>query len=214
MVRLRRCGDGAPVTREAARSRDDHIPRRARRLSRTIIWIGDGLRPDTGTADLLPLARLSVPTFIAMSPARPVSDVLLLILAPFERLTVPTFSTTSPPRPLLTVLVSMETLFRVNAVRRDVSPGRHLPSAPGSRCDSRRRYRPSRHRWSHSLPPAVDVQSTGLDHGPIRQTDRLGMHRNVARTSPAEGIGDDAGTKSLKGRQNPPCFPLPTVLAP
>ena len=64
---------------------------------------------------LLPLARLSVPTFIVMSPARPVSDVLLLILAPFERLTVPTFSSTFPPRPLLLVLLSIETLFMVNA---------------------------------------------------------------------------------------------------
>ena len=45
MVRLRRCGDGACVTREAARSRDGHIPCRSRRLSRAISWIGDGSVP-------------------------------------------------------------------------------------------------------------------------------------------------------------------------
>ena len=161
----------------------------------------------------LPLVKVSVPTFIVMSPARPVSEVLLLIVAPFERLTLPTFSTTSPPRPSLTVLVAIEPLSRVNVfavmvtwpasamarLARDAAPAGDIDRVgidghiPSRRCG---------------------VHSTGLDHGPIRQADRLGMHRNVASTSRAAGYRRRCRNQILKGRQNPPCFPSPAVLAP
>src|SRR5438093_2670364 len=59
------------------------------------------------------LVRLSVPTFIVMSPALPVLKVLLLIFAPLERLKLPTFRSTSPPWPALEVLVMMDPLSRV-----------------------------------------------------------------------------------------------------
>ena len=176
------------------------------------IWIGDGIRPGTGTADLAAVReaqRADIHRNVA-GPAR-AGDVLLLIVAPFERLMVPTFSTTSPPRPLLVVLVSMETLSRVNVIRRDGHLRRHSAAVALARdASSRRRYRPSPHRWSHSLPPLRCLRSTGLDHSPIRQADRLGMHRNVARTSRRRWYRRRCRNQVLKGRQNPPCFPLPS----
>jgi len=49
-----------------------------------------------------------------MSPARPVPEVLLLIVAAFERFALPTFNTMSPPWPSLTLLVAMEPSSKVN----------------------------------------------------------------------------------------------------